>query len=65
VPQSIPAGLTREHVLKVLADLDAGTSHPFGQPTRGHDGGGGALTHAIRLAKAALEEVKAGNRGRR
>jgi hypothetical protein len=33
VPQSIPAGLTREHVLKALADLDAGIGHPFGQPT--------------------------------
>jgi hypothetical protein len=25
--------LTKEHVLKALADLDAGTDHPFGQPT--------------------------------
>jgi hypothetical protein len=33
VPQSIPPGLTREHVLKALADLDAGTVHPFGPPT--------------------------------
>lgn len=30
---SIPAGLTRSHVLMALADLDAGESHPFGQPT--------------------------------
>jgi putative restriction endonuclease len=33
MPQSIPAGLTREHVLKTLTDLDAGIEHPFGQPT--------------------------------
>jgi hypothetical protein len=31
--QSIPAGLTRSHVLQALADLDAGVDHPFGQPT--------------------------------
>ena len=31
--QSIPAGLTRTHVLQALADLDAGVDHPFGQPT--------------------------------
>src|SRR5271165_6682402 len=33
MPQSIPAGLTRTHVLQALADLDAGLDHPFGQPT--------------------------------
>lgn len=33
MPQSIPAGLTRSHVLLALADLDAGVDHPFGQPT--------------------------------
>lgn len=33
MPQSIPAGLTQEHVLRALADLDAGIDHPFGQPT--------------------------------
>lgn len=33
MPQSIPAGLTQEHVLRTLADLDAGITHPFGQPT--------------------------------
>ena len=33
MPQSIPKGLTREHVLKALADLDAGIEHPFGKPT--------------------------------
>ncbi|HWL09451.1 MAG TPA: hypothetical protein VNQ76_13670 [Planctomicrobium sp.] len=30
--QSIPAGLTREHVLRTLSDLDAGIDHPFGKP---------------------------------
>jgi hypothetical protein len=30
MPQAIPAGLTREHVLHALADLDAGLSHPIG-----------------------------------
>jgi len=40
VPQSIPAGLTAEHVIGALADLDAGTDHPFGQPT------GYVLVHA-------------------
>ena len=33
MPQSIPKGLTREHVLKALADLDAGIDHPFGKST--------------------------------
>lgn len=33
MPQSIPAGLTREHVLRAIADLDAGEDHPFGKPT--------------------------------
>lgn len=33
MPQSIPAGLTREHVLRTLSDLDAGVVHPFGKPT--------------------------------
>src|SRR5271168_56862 len=41
MPQSIPPGLTREHVLKAIADMDAGTDHPFGPPTKfelEHDG---------------------------
>ena len=33
MPQSIPKGLTRECVLRALADLDAGIDHPFGPPT--------------------------------
>ena len=33
MPQSIPAGVRQEHVLRTLADLDAGINHPFGQPT--------------------------------
>lgn len=33
MPQSIPKGLTREHVLAAIADLDAGIEHPFGEPT--------------------------------
>jgi hypothetical protein len=33
MPQSIPAGLTREHILRTLVDLDTGLSHPFGNPT--------------------------------
>lgn len=33
MPQSIPKGLTRDHVLKAIADLDAGFAHPFGKPT--------------------------------
>ena len=31
--QSIPAGLTREHVLKTLSDLESGLDHPCGIPT--------------------------------
>lgn len=31
--QSIPAGLTRGHVLRTLPDLDAGLDHPCGRPT--------------------------------
>jgi hypothetical protein len=34
MPQSIPSGLTADHVLKALADLDAGVSHSFGPPTK-------------------------------
>lgn len=33
MPQSIPAGLTKEHVLRTLSDLNAGLDHPFGKPT--------------------------------
>lgn len=33
MPQSIPPGLTQEHVLLTLADLDGGIEHFFGQPT--------------------------------
>ena len=33
MPHSIPKGLTREHILKALADLDAGIEHSFGEPT--------------------------------
>jgi hypothetical protein len=33
MPQSIPAGLTREHVFQAIADLDAGVEHRFGAPT--------------------------------
>jgi hypothetical protein len=33
MPQSIPAGRTRTHVLQALADLDAGVDHSFGSPT--------------------------------
>jgi hypothetical protein len=33
MPQSIPPGLTKEHVIQALNDLDAGIDHPFGAPT--------------------------------
>lgn len=33
MPQSIPPGLTSEHVIQALADLDGGIEHPFGAPT--------------------------------
>lgn len=33
MPQSIPKGLISEHILRALADLDAGVDHPFGKPT--------------------------------
>jgi uncharacterized protein DUF3883 len=33
MPQSIPVGLTKEHVLRTLSDLDTGIDHPFGNPT--------------------------------
>src|SRR5437762_986979 len=33
MPKSIPKGLTKDYVLRALADLDQGTQHPFGQPT--------------------------------
>jgi hypothetical protein len=33
MPQSIPPGLKKEHVLQALSELDAGIDHPFGTPT--------------------------------
>lgn len=33
MPQAIPAGLTREHVLRAIANLDSGVDHSFGNPT--------------------------------
>ena len=34
VPQSIPPGLTSDHTLLALAELDAGAKHDFGEPTK-------------------------------
>ena len=33
MPQSIPPGLLKEHVLRALNDLDGGIDHSFGSPT--------------------------------
>ncbi len=33
LPSSIPSGITREHVLSALSDLDRGFEHPFGKAT--------------------------------
>jgi len=33
MPQSIPPGLKKEHVVQALNDLDSGIDHPFGSPT--------------------------------
>jgi hypothetical protein len=33
MPQSVPAGLTGENVLRTLSELDAGLAHPFGTAT--------------------------------
>jgi hypothetical protein len=33
MPQSIPKGLTAEHVRAALRELDAGVEHPYGAPT--------------------------------
>ncbi len=33
MPQSVPAGMTRTHVLQAIDDLDAGVDRAFGQPT--------------------------------
>jgi hypothetical protein len=33
MPQSIPSGLRKEHILQALHDLDSGIVHPFGVPT--------------------------------
>jgi hypothetical protein len=33
MPQSIPPGLKKEHVVQALHDLDGGIDHPFGAPT--------------------------------
>jgi hypothetical protein len=57
MPQSIPKGLTRECVLRALADLDAGIEHPFG-PAMGyeliHDGRRYAPKAVIGLACRSL-----------
>jgi hypothetical protein len=53
MPQSIPKGLTRDHVIRALADLDAGVEHPFGAPTNYelvHDGRGYPPKAVIGLA---------------
>src|SRR3954462_5243123 len=34
MPQHIPRGLTQEHDLRALSDLDAGVVHSFGEPTK-------------------------------
>src|SRR5262245_41266520 len=34
MPQSIPKGLTAEHVLRALSDLDRGAENSFGDPTK-------------------------------
>jgi hypothetical protein len=34
MPQSIPSGLTADHVVRALADLNAGAAHSFGEPTK-------------------------------
>ncbi|MFM7111980.1 MAG: hypothetical protein ACKO26_12610, partial [Planctomycetota bacterium] len=31
--QSIPSGLTRNHILQTLSEMDAGLSHSFGTAT--------------------------------
>src|SRR5687767_8007763 len=33
MPKPIPNGLTRQHALNAIAELDAGVQHPFGEPT--------------------------------
>jgi hypothetical protein len=33
MPYLIPKGLSRDHILKAIADLDAGIEHQFGRPT--------------------------------
>lgn len=33
MPQSIPPGLTKEHILRTLAEIDDGLAHPFGKAT--------------------------------
>jgi hypothetical protein len=53
MPQAIPEGLTREHVLLALAELRAGADHPFGEPTGYellHEGGRYAPKAVIGLA---------------
>jgi hypothetical protein len=53
MPESIPKGLTREHVLKALANLDVGIENDFGKPTKYelvHDGKHYAPKAAIGIA---------------
>ncbi len=59
MPQRIPPGLKREHVLQALADLDAGLDHPFAPPTRYE------LVHKGKHypPKAVVEELKKASKG--
>ena len=53
MPQSIPPGLAREHVLQAVAEMGLGTEHPFGSPTGYelvHDGKRYAPKAAVGLA---------------
>ncbi len=54
--QAIPSALNRSHILQALADLDAGISHPFGEPTvyeLVHDGKRYAPKAVVGLASRA------------
>ena len=33
MPKSIPAGLTKKHVIQAIRDLNNGIEHPFGKST--------------------------------
>ena len=53
MPQSIPPGLKKEHVVQALNDLDNGIDHRFGAPTGYELVHGGKRPRALQASPAS------------